>query len=120
MSPMLELGISKETIREFSQHLGLKTWDKPSYACLLSRIPYYTEITATELTRISQAEQVLRELKIFGSRVRSHGDIARIEVPVGQTYDLLSSDLRNKLIEKIKACGYLYVTMNLEGYRTGA
>jgi len=119
-SPMLKLGMTKETIRELSRELGLKTWDKPSYACLLSRIPYHTEITAAELTRISQAEQVLRDLKIIGSRVRSHGDIARIEVPVEQFPNVLSSALRIRLVEKIKACGYLYVTMDMEGYQTGS
>jgi len=119
-SPMLQLGITKKTIREISRELGLKTWDKPSYACLLSRIPYHTEITSAELTRISQAEQALRDLKFVGSRVRSHGDIARIEIPVSNFSDVLSPDLRIRLIEKIKACGYLYVTMDLEGYKTGS
>ncbi|NNK93884.1 MAG: ATP-dependent sacrificial sulfur transferase LarE [Desulfobacterales bacterium] len=119
-SPMLQLGITKDDIRKLSQQLGLKTWDKPSYACLLSRIPYHTEITSAELTRISQAEQVLRELNISGSRVRSHGNIARIELPLGQFPEILRSDQRVKLVEKIQACGYLYVTLDLEGYQTGS
>ena len=119
-SPMLQLGITKDEIRELSRQLGLKTWDKPSYACLLSRIPYHTEITPAELTRISQAEQALRELNILGSRVRSHGNIARIEVPLGQFTEIVHSDQRVRLVEKIKACGYLYVTLDLEGYQTGS
>jgi uncharacterized protein len=119
-SPLLELGITKKTLRELSRELGLPTWNKPAYACLLSRIPYHTEITAGELERIAKAEVVLRELNISGSRVRSHGDIARIEVPVTSFADLLKNDVRTCLIEKIKHCGYLYVTLDLEGYQTGS
>jgi uncharacterized protein len=119
-SPLLELGITKKTLRELSRELGLPTWDKPAYACLLSRIPYHTEITAGELERIAKAEMVLRELNISSSRVRSHGDIARIEVPVTSFADLLKNDVRTRLIEKIKFCGYLYVTLDLEGYQTGS
>ena len=119
-SPLLQLGITKETIRALSREIGLATWDKPAYACLLSRIPYHTEITTTELERITMAEMVLRELNISGSRVRSHGDIARIEVPIASFAKLLKTDLRTLLIKKIKACGYLYVTLDLEGYQTGS
>lgn len=119
-SPLLQLGINKETIRTLSREVGLGTWDKPAYACLLSRIPYHTEITATELERISKAEMALRELNIYGSRVRSHGDIARIEVPKANFTKLLNTDLRTRLIEKIKACGYVFVTLDLEGYQTGS
>ncbi|MCP4339437.1 MAG: ATP-dependent sacrificial sulfur transferase LarE [Desulfobulbaceae bacterium] len=119
-SPMLQLGISKETIRELSREADLTTWDKPAYACLLSRIPYHTEITTAELEKITQAEMVLRELNIYGSRVRSHGDIARIEVPNKNFARLLKLDLRTRLIQRIKACGYLYVTLDLEGYQTGS
>ena len=110
----------KETIRALSREADLTTWDKPAYACLLSRIPYHTEITVTELEKIAQAERVLRELNIYGSRVRSHGDIARIEVPNEKFTRLLELDLRTRLIQKIKACGYLYVTLDLEGYQTGS
>lgn len=119
-SPLLELGITKKTLRELSRELGLQTWDKPAYACLLSRIPYHTEITPEELERIAQAEMVLRKLNISGSRVRSHGDIARIEVPVTGFADLLKNGVRTHLVENIKNCGYLYVTLDLEGYQTGS
>jgi uncharacterized protein len=119
-SPMLQLGISKVEIRELSHKLLLKTWDKPSCACLLSRIPYHTEITIEELDRISKAEQILRHLKIIGSRVRSHGDIARIEVPIRQLTEIVSLDQRTQLVEKIKDLGYLYVVVDLEGYETGS
>jgi uncharacterized protein len=119
-SPLLQLGITKETIRALSREASLTTWDKPAYACLLSRIPYHTEITATELERIAKAEMALRELNIYGSRVRSHGDIARIEVPNESFARLLNIDLRTQLTQKIKVCGYLYVTLDLEGYQTGS
>ena len=122
-SPLLEMNITKETIRMLSRERGLDTWNKPACACLLSRIPYRTEITAKELDRITKAELVLRALKISGSRVRSHGDIARIEVPAASLADfmgLLQSDTRKKLVEKIQACGYLYVTLDLAGYQTGS
>ena len=119
-SPLLQLGITKETIRNLSRELNLTTWDKPAYACLLSRIPYHTEITTTELGRISKAERVLRILNISGSRVRSHGDIARIEVPIASFASLLKNEVRKQLIDEIKACGYLYVTLDLEGYQTGS
>jgi uncharacterized protein len=119
-SPMLELGMSKDTIRSLSRELGLATWDKPASACLLSRIPYHTLITPAELERIAGAESALRQLNISGSRVRSHGDIARIEVPIEHFADLLQTDLRRQLIEKIKGCGYTYVTLDLQGYQTGS
>jgi uncharacterized protein len=119
-SPMLQLGISKDEIRELSRKLLLKTWDKPSCACLLSRIPYHTEITIEELDKISRAEQILRELNFFGSRVRSHGDIARIEVPIEQLSGIVSLDLRTQLVQKIKSLGYLYVVVDLEGYESGS
>jgi uncharacterized protein len=119
-SPLLQLGIGKDTIRALSLEAGLKTWDKPAYACLLSRIPYHTEITATELERVEKAETALRELNIPGARVRSHGDIARIEVAVANLADLLQAGLRTRLIDKIKNCGYLYVALDLEGYQMGS
>lgn len=119
-SPLLELGMSKDTIRSLSRELGLATWKKPASACLLSRIPYHTVITTAELERIAGAEAILRQLNISGARVRSHGDIARIEVPIARFADLLQTDLRRRLIENIKVCGYTYVTLDLEGYQTGS
>ncbi len=119
-SPLLQLGIGKETIRTLSRETGLRTWNKPAYACLLSRIPYHTEITAAELQRVAKAEMVLRELDINGARVRSHGDIARIEVPVSSFDNILKTNIRTHMIKKIKLCGYLYVTLDLEGYQTGS
>ncbi|MEE4165526.1 MAG: ATP-dependent sacrificial sulfur transferase LarE [Desulfocapsaceae bacterium] len=120
VSPYLGLKITKHQIRELAKNLGLESWNKPSNACLLSRLPYGTTINDSQLKRISEAEQVLRDLQLHGSRVRSHGDIARVEVPVEQFADVVSSALRIKLVEKLKACGYLYVTLDLEGYLSGS
>jgi len=119
-SPLLEMGIGKKTIRTISRTLGLPSWDKPAYACLLSRLPYHTEVTAEELQKIAKAEKVLRQLKLLGSRVRSHGDIARIEVPIARFEEILKTGLRTQLLNEIKACGYLYVTLDLEGYQMGS
>lgn len=120
VSPYLVQGISKNQIRELSRHLGLAVWNKPSNACLLSRLPYHTEITESELDRIVRAEGVLREMQLHGSRVRSHGDIARLEIPVEQFADVVAVDVRTRLVERLKSCGYLYVALDLEGYQTGS
>jgi uncharacterized protein len=120
VSPYLVKGITKKQIREMAKQLGLEVWKKPSNACLLSRLPYGTPITAPELERIAQAEQVLLDLQLHGSRVRSHGDIARVEVPVEQFAAVISSALRTRLVEKLKSCGYLYVALDLEGYQSGS
>ena len=120
VSPYLVLGIGKEQIREMAKHLKLEVWNKPSNACLLSRLPYGTTITDPELERLAQADTVLVELRLHGSRVRSHGDIARVEVPVETFAAVISPELRTRLVEKLKACGYLYVTLDLEGYQSGS
>ena len=120
ISPFLENDITKKQIRELSRNLGLAVWNKPSNACLLSRLPYDTEITDFELDRIARADQVLREMHLFGSRVRSHGDIARVEIAVEQFADVIATDMRTRLVEKLKSCGYLYVALDLEGYKTGS
>lgn len=120
VSPMLDLGFTKENIRAISREEGLSTWSKPAYACLLSRIPYHTHITISELERIAKAEKVLRDLALPGSRVRSHNDIARIEVAVTHFEKILKNNIRTQLVEKIKECGYTYVALDLEGYQTGS
>lgn len=119
-SPLLQLDMDKQAIRDLSQELGLSTWNKPAYACLLSRIPYHTEITTRELKRIAQAELAIRSLNILGARVRSHGDIARLEVNTTFFPGIIKDDLRKQLIKSIKDCGYSYVTLDLDGYQTGS
>lgn len=119
-SPLLECKLTKKDIREISKELGLITWDKPSYACLLSRIPYGEEIKLEELNKIEKGENYLAEAGFKGSRIRSYGDLARIEVYNEQINNLLDKDVRKSIIEGLKNVGYKYVTLDLEGYRTGS
>jgi len=119
-SPLLECKLTKKDIRKISKELGLITWDKPSYACLLSRIPYGEEIKLEELNKIEKGENYLAEAGFKGARIRSYGDLARIEVYNEQINNLLDKDVRKSIIEGLKNVGYKYVTLDLEGYRTGS
>ena len=119
-SPLLEVGLTKEEIRVLSKQANLPTWDKPSMACLATRIPYKEEITAAKLTRIEYAEKLLAS-KGFGQyRVRSHGDLARIEVLPCDVEKIAKADMREYLTSKIKALGFTYVCLDLNGFRSGA
>lgn len=117
-SPLNEAKLTKNEIRELSKRLGLSTWNKPSLACLASRFPYGTKITREKLLSIGEAETFLRDLGIIQLRVRHHGDIARIEVPEENMEKLLNN--RKQIITKLKDLGYAYITMDLQGYRTGS
>ena len=119
-SPLREAGFTKAEIRRASRELGLPAWDKPSLACLASRVPYGDRITAEVLRKIQRAEQAVRAAGIRQVRVRHHGDTARIEVPREEIEKLLSSEIRERLVRELKELGYLYVTVDLEGYRTGS
>ena len=119
-SPLLETGLSKAEIRSLSEYFGLPTFDKPSMACLASRIPYGQEITAEKLSMIDRAEAYLFEKGFSQCRVRHHGEIARIEVLSGEIPRLLSEDIRMDAEEKLKDLGFKYVTVDLQGYRTGS
>lgn len=119
-SPFAELGIGKEEIRRFAKALGLDNWDKPSSACLASRIPYGEEITKARLERIGKAEAALRDLGFRQIRVRDHGALARIEMDADDMIGLTASPLRDTIVQACKASGYLYVTLDLQGYRTGS
>ena len=119
-APLAEAGLSKLEIRRLSRELGLPTWDKPSMACLSSRVPYGTEVAPDLLRRIEAAEDVLRGLGLRQFRVRHHGDVARVEVDPRDFEELVRSPLRETLVERIKAAGYLYVALDLQGYRTGS
>jgi uncharacterized protein len=117
-SPLQEAGLTKADIRSLSQGMGLRTWNKPSLACLASRIPYGTEITEEALTRIDHCEAFLRE-RVQGSvRVRYHGNLARIEVAPEALPVLIEG--REALVRFFKEQGFTYVTMDLQGYRTGS
>ncbi|MBI5020041.1 MAG: ATP-dependent sacrificial sulfur transferase LarE [Ignavibacteriales bacterium] len=120
-SPLLESGFTKEDVRELSKHLGLPTWDKPSFACLSSRFPYGFGITKEALSKIDQAEMFLRSLGFRAFRVRHHDEkTARIEILPAEIPLILDADIRNSIIEKLKALGFIYITLDLQGYRTGS
>lgn len=120
-SPLLEAGFSKAEVRELSKHLGLPTWDKGSFACLSSRFPYWTSITKEALMNIDSAETLFRDLGFKNFRVRHHDDkTARIEVSPQEIHRLFDEELRTKIVAHIKALGFTYVTLDLQGYRTGS
>lgn len=119
-APLQEAGLTKADIREISRELGLPTWDKPSLACLASRIPYGVQITAEALQKVDKAETALKGLGFRQVRVRHHDTIARIEVEMEELPKLLDSKIRPKVVEELKKVGYLYVAVDLEGYRTGS
>lgn len=120
-SPLLEAGLSKTDVRELSKKLGLSTWDKGSFACLSSRFPYGMGITEEALTKIDAAETILHDEGFRYFRVRHHDDrTARIEVGREEIERLLNPDLRNKIVNNLKKLGFTYVTLDLQGYRTGS
>jgi len=118
-SPLEEAGFTKEDIRALSKELGLPTWNKPAFACLSSRFPYGTEITRDKISQVGRAEESLRELGLRILRVRHHGDVARIELGEDEFSQVVNS-LRNEVVARVKATGYAYVALDLQGYRTGA
>lgn len=118
-SPLAEVGITKLEVREIAKHLGLSCWDKPAQPCLSSRFPYGEEITLAKLHRVGRAEAYLRKLGLKTLRVRSEGDTARIELPPDQLKEfVLTMDLP-ALVERFQALGFIYVTLDLEGFRSG-
>ncbi len=119
-SPLREAGLTKSEIRQLSQELGLKTWNKPAFACLASRIPYGEKITPKKLSNIDQAEDYLRSIGFVQFRVRSHGDMARIEVDPAERSKFFNENLLDAVSLKLKSFGYLYVCLELEGYKTGS
>jgi uncharacterized protein len=119
-APLQEVGLTKAEIRDLSKQLGLPTWDKPSFACLSSRFPYGTPITPDALVQIDEAEKLLRSLGFRQVRVRHHGTIARIEVDPEELPRLLDPKVRDRIAARLKELGYLYVTVDIEGYRTGS
>lgn len=119
-SPLLEAGITKQEIRDMSQALGLPTWDNPSMACLASRFPYGEYINEEKLNQVADAERVLRSLGFKQMRVRHHGPVARIEVMPELVSKVTQPDIRETLVAKLKALGFQYITLDLQGYRTGS
>ncbi len=118
-SPLVEAGLTKADIRELSHALGLPTWEKPAMACLASRIPHGTPVTIERLGQVEAAEAALRGLGFRQVRVRHHEAIARIELPPQERARLLDMNLAAEVVQRLKAAGYLYVVLDLEGYRLG-
>ena len=117
-SPLREAGLTKDEIRALSRRMGLPTWDKPSFACLASRFPYGEEITVERLARVERAEQYLLDLGFRQVRVRSHGDLARIEVSPADIPRLAAR--ADAIAAMFKEFGFAYTTLDLQGYRTGS
>jgi uncharacterized protein len=116
--PLVEAGFAKADVRAASRRWGLDTWDKPAAACLASRVPYGTEVNVAVLSRVDRAEDALRRLGFTGSlRVRHYDDVARIEVDADTLGELLTQ--RDAVVAAVKAAGYRYVTVDLEGFRSG-
>ncbi|MCU1487316.1 MAG: hypothetical protein JWN67_4062 [Actinomycetia bacterium] len=115
--PLVDAGFTKDDVRAASQALGLRTWDKPAAACLASRVPYGTPVTLTVLEEVAAAESGLRALGLRQLRVRHYGDLARIEVPVDELAAVVAR--REEVVAAVRAAGYRYVTLDLEGFRSG-
>jgi uncharacterized protein len=119
-SPLMESGLTKQDIRDLSRERGLPTWDKPSLACLASRFPYGDRITAEKLQQVGEAEAFLRERGFAQVRVRHHGDIARVEVEPQDVPRLMDGELRSAVIGRLRELGFTYVTVDLQGFRSGS
>ena len=120
LSPMVDVNLTKEEIRLLSKDMDLNTWDKPAQACLSSRIPYGTTVTVEALTKIAKAEHFLRTKGFKQLRVRHHDTIARIEMEPTDFQDLISEPLRTEITEAFKDFGYSYVTLDMDGFRSGS
>lgn len=117
-APLLEAGLGKDEIRALSRARGLPTWDKPASACLSSRIAYGVEVTPERLDRVARAEALLRARGLRELRVRDHGDLARIEVPARDVEAL--AEVHDEVARELKELGFVYVTLDLEGFRSGS
>jgi pyridinium-3,5-biscarboxylic acid mononucleotide sulfurtransferase len=115
--PLVESGFTKADVREASRHLGLRTWDKPAAACLASRLPYGTPVSLGTLTTVAAAESGLRALGFRQLRVRHYGDLARLEVGTDEMARVM--ELRDDVVATVRQAGYTYVTLDLEGFRSG-
>lgn len=119
-SPLKEVGLVKNEIRQLSKNFDLPTWDKPAMACLSSRFPYFTEIEPESLKQVALAEEYLRELGFNQVRVRHHGQIARIEIDSKEFQRIIDEDVRKKIIKNFKKFGFIYISLDLAGFRSGS
>lgn len=120
IAPLRDARLTKDQIRQVARARDIAVWDKPSAACLASRVPYGSEITREKLARIGQAEHALRALGFGQLRVRDHGTVARIELDPTEIPRLLDDRLRDQVLGQVRAAGYRYVSVDLQGYRTGS
>jgi uncharacterized protein len=120
VSPLLEADISKAEVRAISKELGLATWDKPSAACLASRLPYGQQIDVGVLSKVEQAEDFLHDLGFAVARVRAHGDLARIEVEPSALERLCAGDVRTDVTQRLHELGFKFVSVDMDGYRLGS
>jgi len=118
--PLVEVGFAKSDVREAARELGIPTWDKPASACLSSRIAFGVMITVDELSKVGRAERLLKDLGFRQCRVRVHGDLARVEVELPDLPRLAEPGVRDRVVEGLKSLGYRYVTLDLEGFRSGS
>jgi uncharacterized protein len=119
-SPLVECQLGKQEIRSLSKELGLSTWDKPPYACLLTRIPYGSELKEEDFAKIEKAERYMMGRGFRAVRVRCHDNLARIEVDKNDIDKLFNKVLLEEISGKLKEFGFMYVTLDLEGYKTGS
>jgi uncharacterized protein len=119
-SPLKDAGLTKEDIRIFSRDAGLPTWNKPSFACLATRLEVGEEITLQSLRMVEAAEDLLRELGFRQYRVRKHRDLARIELLPEEFSKIMDSEVRDTVVRELKALGFRYVSLDLTGYKTGS
>jgi uncharacterized protein len=120
-APLVEAGLTKDEVRALSHEMQLPTWDKPAMACLASRFPYNSSITAQALKTVEQAEDFIRqEIGLRHIRVRHHGSIARLEVERSDLSRTLQTDVRQRIVDRLQELGYVYVTIDMEGFRSGS
>lgn len=120
VSPLLRAGITKPWVRALSRHLELATWNRPADGCLVTRFPYGTEVTPEGLARVQRAERALKDLGFATVRVRVHDGVARIEVPLEDIQACLAPGMREQVVAGVKAAGFPYVALDIEGFRSGS
>ncbi|HEV2489066.1 MAG TPA: ATP-dependent sacrificial sulfur transferase LarE [Candidatus Acidoferrales bacterium] len=120
LAPLLDVGLRKSEIRALSRAAGLSTWDRPAAACLSSRVAYGTAVTPELLSRIERGEKFLRDSGFRQFRLRAHGELARVEIAPDEMPRALNSDFTERLAAHLKRLGFTFVTLDLEGYRTGS
>ncbi|SRR5579871_227053 len=120
LSPLLEAALTKQEIRELSRAAGLPTWNRPASACLSSRIPHGTPVTAENLAMVERGEEALARLGFQQFRVRHHGEIARVEIEVSEMSRALTPEMTEAISRELKAAGFRYVALDLDGYRQGS